>query len=321
MRGRGKELPLQQTTADHGRPWPIVLAAGVASTVLALAGVYWLDTHTDLNVMGWYVNYVIPGGALLVGIVAGSGYGIASWTTGVKISKRLLWAVVAFQVCAYVGARYLEFRALHLAFEDGTPVGFVEYFDATARSFAWKQSGGTRGEPLGVWGYAFRLLDAIGFVGGGLLVPGLLRKHPYCDACQVYRRRRQLGLLPASAAPRKLKKTDQQGQLEQQQQDEQAHARSEEMLGLLERAATEGAAAKIASLVEEHAAARKQITKLPRRTEVSIVSCPQCSDGVLEVVLIAGQGNEITRHELGRFPLAPAVVQELHHRSRLTKAS
>jgi hypothetical protein len=52
----------------------------------ALVGVYLLATNTkDFNIMGWYANYVLPIGALLVGLVASSGYGIASWITGQKI--------------------------------------------------------------------------------------------------------------------------------------------------------------------------------------------------------------------------------------------
>ena len=68
-----------------------VLIAGVTTTVLALLGVWWLDNNTtDFHVMGWYGNYVIPAGALLVGMAAGSGYGIASYLTGFRIRRGLL---------------------------------------------------------------------------------------------------------------------------------------------------------------------------------------------------------------------------------------
>lgn len=311
----------QQMTTDHERPWLVVLAAGLVSTAAALGVVYWLNSQTDTNVMGWYANYVIPAGALLVGMLAGSGYGVASWITGVKISRRLLWTVVGLQLCAYVGAQYLEFRALDLAYEDGTPVGFFTYFDLAARSFAWQQSGGRLGEPLGPWGYAFRLLEAVGFVCGGLVVPAVLRRHPYCDACQVYKRRRQLGLLPASAAARKLKKGDTQGQLEQQQREAEAQTRGQEMLATLERSAKEGRAAAISGLLDEHTSARKQVSRLPQRLDIALVTCPQCSEGALEATLIAGQGNNMTRHNVGLFDLAPAIVLELQQRTPSAKTS
>ena len=69
---------------DAGRRGGLmVVIAGVVTTTLALLGVWWLDNNTtDFNIMGWYGNYVIPAGALIVGAVAGSGYGIASYLTG-----------------------------------------------------------------------------------------------------------------------------------------------------------------------------------------------------------------------------------------------
>ena len=85
------------TSADSGgapaaqagrRGGGIVVLAGVATTMLALLGVWWLDNHTEsVHVMGWYADYVIPAGALLIGLVAGSGYGIASYLTGFRIRR------------------------------------------------------------------------------------------------------------------------------------------------------------------------------------------------------------------------------------------
>src|SRR5262252_10406441 len=90
-----------------------VLLAGVTTTVLALLGVWWLDNNTtDFHVMGWYGDYVIPAGALLVGMAAGSGYGIASYLTGFRIRSAVLAAVVALQLGGYAAAQYLEFRSL-----------------------------------------------------------------------------------------------------------------------------------------------------------------------------------------------------------------
>jgi hypothetical protein len=55
-----------------------VILAGLLTTALALLGVYVLDAKGDFNIMGWHLNYVIPGGAIIVGLVASSGYGVAS---------------------------------------------------------------------------------------------------------------------------------------------------------------------------------------------------------------------------------------------------
>src|SRR5438270_12352272 len=114
-----------EPTRVSSTPYLLVLQCGITTSVLALAGVYWLDKNaTDFHIMGWYANYVIPAGALLVGLVAGSGYGIASWVTGVRISRRLLWTVVLLQTWAYVGAEYVEYLDVVKPFEQrGMAVG------------------------------------------------------------------------------------------------------------------------------------------------------------------------------------------------------
>src|SRR5581483_9828152 len=44
-------------------PYVFVLQCGIITSVLALAGVYWLARNTtDFHIMGWYANYVIPAG-------------------------------------------------------------------------------------------------------------------------------------------------------------------------------------------------------------------------------------------------------------------
>jgi hypothetical protein len=58
----------------------------MTTTVVALLGVWWLENNTtSFHVMGWYADYVIPAGALIVGMVAGSGYGIASHCEGCEL--------------------------------------------------------------------------------------------------------------------------------------------------------------------------------------------------------------------------------------------
>src|SRR4051812_26512742 len=85
-------------------PYQFVLWSGIITSVLALAGVYWLSKNTtEFHIMGWYANYVIPVGAIIVGLAAGSGYGIASWISGVRISRKLLLVVVLLQTAAYIG--------------------------------------------------------------------------------------------------------------------------------------------------------------------------------------------------------------------------
>src|SRR4051812_17886967 len=72
----------------------VVLASGLTTTTVALFGAWAAQKYGDENIMGWYANLVIPVGALLIGLVASSGYGIASWFSGVKIHRWLLGLIL-----------------------------------------------------------------------------------------------------------------------------------------------------------------------------------------------------------------------------------
>src|SRR5690606_3808450 len=84
-----------------------VLQTGLITSALALLGVWWLSWYEEINPMGWYVNFILPAGAVLVGLVAASGYGIAAWLSGLKIGRGLLAAMAGLLILAYFGALYL----------------------------------------------------------------------------------------------------------------------------------------------------------------------------------------------------------------------
>src|SRR5688572_5840866 len=157
------------TTGGRGRVF--VIQTGLITTAIALGLVYWLSHATEFNPMGFYVKFIIPLGAIAVGALAGAGYGLASSWTGAKIGRGLLLTVMALLIAAYFTAQYIEFREMDLVYEDtGQPVSFIDYFHATTvnMTFTSTRSGAQEGEPLGMWGYAFRLLEIGGFVLGGL---------------------------------------------------------------------------------------------------------------------------------------------------------
>ena len=293
------------------RSYSMVLICGLATTALTLLGVYLLDRYADdFHIMGWYANYVIPAGAILVGIAASSGYGLASWFSGIKITKKLLWMVLALQFVAYFAAQYIEFNNLHLIYHDtGKPVGFFEYYDFTARSFAWKQSNGTMGEPLGGWGYFFRVLEVIGFAGAGLIVPAALRKAPYCPACQRYMKTRQLVLLPASVKLKKVKKSDEAGKAAHEAEQQQVFDAGKQTLATLQQFAASNSTAEFQSKLEELKPGKKLAAKLPGRFSVSLVHCKRCYAGQLVSKLQLGQGKHIKISELDRTELHPEFVR------------
>ena len=298
----------------------LVIQAGIFTTVITLLGVYLLDRFSDdFHVMGWYANYILPVGALLVGAAASSGYGIASWFTGVKISRSLLWIVFALQFFAYFAAQYIEFKGLHLVHSQSQKaVGFFEYFDWQARSFAWQEHNGSAGEPLGMWGYFFRGLEILGFAAGGLIAPAILRKAPYCEACQLYMRRNQIALIPASIAFKKIKKKEIEKQAEHNEAQKEALERGKTTWNQLADFARTNKYSEFNPLLAELKPHRKAAAKLPIRIGVHIVNCQRCRSGFLSSMLVIGQGNRIETRTMENVVLNPDFVMQL--RSDLAKS-
>ena len=294
---------------------PLVLAAGLLSTGLALAGVWALSRFAGENVMGWYADYVLPAGAVLVGLLASSGFGVGSWTTGTKVTGLLLVGVAIILVGGYWAAQYLEFRLLFpdgAVARDGSTVGFLDFYDAMTRRFAWVEHGKT-GSPLGAWGYALRVGEVVGFSGGGLAIPILLRKLPYCRACGVYMRSPTVALLPAGIAPKRVGKKKVQELAEREAQAQAAYQRAQAGLARLFDAGKKGDAAVFGvAVAEEGPLSSKRATgKLNARVLVKVVHCARCASGELRASVMTGQGNQVKETPLAAQPLERGVAPRL----------
>jgi hypothetical protein len=294
----------------------LVLLAGLATTALTLYGVWWLDNNTkDFRVMGWYANYIIPAGAILVGMAAGSGYGIVSYLTGFRIRRGLLWLVLALQLGGYFGAQYLEFRSLTregpLVNAEGEELTFARYYHLRAMSFAWEDHG-KPGEPIGAWGYLFLGLGVLGFAGAGLIAPAALMKMPYCERCEMYMKTRTLALVPASARARRISKKDAAGQAAFAAENERAAAVAGDTLERVTGLAARSDAPRIKSALAGFPARgpdARAADRLPARLRVGLVRCRQCSDGYLQPSMITGQGRGIKVKALARVPLQSDAVR------------
>lgn len=280
----------------------IVVIAGSATTLVALAGVFAAAHHGE-NIMGWYANYIIPAGALLVGLVAASGYGIAAWVTGLKMTRRLVWSVVGELALSYVIAQYGEYQHF---FDDGSLGGFFAWFDASTRAFAWQEAGGQAGEPLGVLGYGLRALELAGFVVGGALIPLGLKSKPYCDPCRTYKRTRVFAVVPAGVPPRTFGRVDADAA-------QRAHAEAIAGVQAIFGAANAGDRARL----EQEVGARgpldnkRAAAKLTAHVKVSVVRCPRCADGGLAASLVTGSGRQIRITPLASLPLDSNRVRAL----------
>ena len=306
--------------ASRGSTEPIVIVGGLLTTALALAGVWFASQH-GVNVMGWYANYVIPVGALVVGLAASSGYGIGSYLTGTKVTGRLLFTVLALLTASYFLAKYVEFRLLFpegALREDGTSVGFWEYFDIAARSIYFKadKAGQADGSPLGLWGYGVRALEMVGFVGGGVLIPVSMRKMPYCARCQAYMKTKSVAFFAAGIPLKKISKKKVQELQDYEQANLAAFNEADAAMKAMLAAAAKADGATLAQLAAKHpklgnAAAQK----LTLRTGVYLVHCPRCHDGLVKASQFTGAGNAVRRTEVAQQPMDRAGVVEFLSRA------
>jgi hypothetical protein len=95
--------------ANRRRFYIAVYFAGLASTILALLAVYLIQLYTDGDVMGIHM-FLVPVGAIGVGIVAGLGYCFGSYISGRRLGGGFLLILIAIQTVAYFLAAYLAFR-------------------------------------------------------------------------------------------------------------------------------------------------------------------------------------------------------------------
>jgi hypothetical protein len=308
-----ESAPNEEYVSRAAMPYFAVLLSGLLTTAATLAGVYWLGRNTeDFHIMGWYANYIIPAGAMIVGIAAASGYAVTSWLTGTRISRGLLLAVLLLQTGAYVTAEYIEYCDVmdglrQRGLMQGPEPSFLQYYDFKARNFAWKKRGpgNQPGQPLGAWGYVFVLLGAVGFCLSGLLAPALLYSVPYCAPCQRYMKTKLLGVLPASVPVKKISKSNPEAQEAHAEEQEQAAAQAGEALTRLWVALAEGGTD---TFQQELLAAGpiKANEKLPKRVRVSLAWCNRCEEGRIIATLVSGSGKTLQLAKLAEHP-APAT--------------
>ncbi len=307
--------PVDEPVSSAGKPYLIVFISGLATTAATLVGVYWLANSTSgVFVLGWYVNYILPVGAMIVGFIAASGYALASRLTDIRISRSLLTAVLVLQAGAYVTAEYVEYDETIERFKErgqlvGRAPSFFEYYDWKARNFAWEPRPGQPPEPLGGWGYVFVLLRAIGFIGSGMFAPAILYSFPYCEHCQRYMKNQTLGFLPANIPANEPPKHDHEAQERYRKDLERAAEEANEKIATICSAVAAGRCDQAKAVLR--AADSDSAKRLARHIRVIISWCKQCGQGRLKMSLIENDGTRIRTTLIAEDELSTPLVREM----------
>ena len=177
------------------RPGVVVYLCGIATSVLTIFAVKWGNMH-DVYPMGWFVNGILPAGAILIGIVSGLGYAVGSRLLHVKLGGWFLALMFATGVVDYFAVQYLTYTSVIAAARvPAEAYPFIDYLRDSAEQMSFRERhGGNRpGSPLGLWGYCFQLLIVLGFAFGAMIPSLVVFGMKYCHRCQVYLRKHRIG--------------------------------------------------------------------------------------------------------------------------------
>jgi len=263
------------------QPGLIVYLCGLGTSALALWLVQIANDNGE-NIMGWYANGIIPAGALLVGIGSGLGYAIGSRLLHVKLSKAFVLGMITTAIIDYFAAQYLTYLSLiermHIPPER---FGFTDYLREISESMSFKKRyGNDAGEPLGGWGYAYKLLEIGGYAVGAMLPSLLVFGMPYCKNCQQYLKKHRTGHIHSPEQWAEVKKLKKKERLPALQAAVSAlTARANQLVAPIARAPlaeTEAAIAALDPTIQKGAAAR--ITWVLKK-------CPRCDAHHLQLSL------------------------------------
>jgi hypothetical protein len=177
-------------------------------------------------------------------------------------------------------------------------------------NFAWKKENDSNATeaPLGMAGYFFVGLAIAGFSLSGLILPAALGKRAYCELCQRYMGTQSLALLPGSMPAKKFSKKQSAEQQQYQQLHQEELTNTQQRLKRMAQCARGNDAAGFVAVLREPTPPKKQVSKLPRRISVKIVSCASCKSGSLVTASITGQGKQIRTTPMAKQPLDPHFV-------------
>lgn len=167
----------------------LLVAAFGLLTSMAVAWVsWWLASRWDMAIYTLMLNWVIPAGAIICGMVAATGYWIGARFCNHRPSHTLLFNMVLISIITFFMTHYFHYQNEQVqGVAVSTLVSFPDYLVDVTSNMRYQGTGtGASGTGLGIWGWGVAALQIIGFSVGGWVVYGWLAATPYCDRCSKY---------------------------------------------------------------------------------------------------------------------------------------
>jgi hypothetical protein len=267
-----------------------ILLSGILTSAACLVLVYFAS-KAGFEIMGLYVAFLIPMGALLVGIASGSGYAIASKLFNVKIQKAYFIAFFIVALITYVGALYATYLSVVGSEEiSSNEITFLRYFTILAENTTYSINHGKDALELGKFGYLFQFLEAVGFSLGALLPAYILSKSFFCSICQLYMKPVAKGKLPSVLTRDDLKHKNRAGRLETLAA---SAVEAKDKYEAIKPKIAEATKTSLGLTVAEHPVDKKDARALSW-VLLELFQCPQCEEANLKATLfMVAEDNKI----------------------------
>ncbi len=168
----------------------LILYGGLATSAGALFFVY-LVANMGFNLMGLYWLFIVPVGAIIVGMASGVGYAVMSKWTNFRATGCYLWLVLGVSLVTYGASHYVTYR--HVLSANGLTtdqVSFVDYIRVTTESAEMADKDGDDGFTVGKFGYLLLLLEAVGFSASAVIPLLIVSQGAYCEDCGKYMKKK-----------------------------------------------------------------------------------------------------------------------------------
>jgi hypothetical protein len=194
-------VPASTSARPSSLPGFIVLLAGVVTS----AAVLWIVSvlaDSGINVMGLYYFYLVPVGALLVGLFSGLGYAIASRKVNMTLTPRFVTSMVSISLLDYLANQYVTYGSLMERMHLSLQFSFLDYLRDTCENMTFNRGeGAPPGAPIGMIGYLVKGMEVLGYVAGATL-PAKMALHsvattPDCLKCHQYYVAKRFGYINA----------------------------------------------------------------------------------------------------------------------------
>lgn len=173
--------------------------AGIVAAISVVSINVGLERWLDLDLLGLTVWFVVPGGALVGGFGAASGYYAAARATQTLPSRRMLFEMLAIGFSTWLLMHWVDYATISLSdgsmVRDQVPFWYYLKLRTEHLQLIIQNQGGQTIDTtpeLGILGYVHELLQIIGFLVGGLIMWLALKAREACTACGRYARTTRL---------------------------------------------------------------------------------------------------------------------------------